>query len=113
VVRISDDEVLLDGRVGIDELNELFHSRIEAEDFDTVGGCVFHVLGRIPAVGDVVDVDRVKMTVLSVDGHRVRRVRAVRTAPLLPDLENGSSGGGNGQGNGRGKLNGKPEDGLA
>jgi hypothetical protein len=74
---------------------------------------VFHMLGRVPAVGDVVDVDRVHMTVLSVDGHRVRRVRAVRTAPPLPDIENGSSGRGNGQGNGRSKLNGRAEDGLA
>ena len=50
------------------DVNELFNAHIEAEDFDTVGGCVFHTLGRVPAVGDVVDADGLTLTVLSVDG---------------------------------------------
>lgn len=78
IVTVSDDEALLDGRVSIWELNELLDAHIEAEDFDTVGGCVFHMLGRVPVAGDIVEPDGVVLTVLSVDGHRVRRVRAVR-----------------------------------
>jgi magnesium and cobalt exporter, CNNM family len=78
IVRISDDEALLDGRVSIDDLNDLFSTHVENEDYDTVGGCVFHHLGRVPAVGDVVETGGVKLTVLSVDGHRVKRLRVLR-----------------------------------
>ena len=100
VVQVSDDEALLDGRVSIWDVNELFGSHVEAEDFDTVGGCVFHNLGRVPAVGDIVDADGLTLTVLSVDGHRVRRVRAVRR-PAQDDEDEGS-----------GKRNGKAETGA-
>jgi CBS domain containing-hemolysin-like protein len=100
VVQVSDDEALLDGRVSIWDVNELFGSNIEAEDFDTVGGCVFHNLGRVPAVGDVVDADGLTLTVLSVDGHRVRRVRAVRRRAE------------SNEGEANGKRSGKPEAGA-
>ena len=80
IVRISDNEALLDGRVSIDELNDMFHATIDAADFDTVGGCVFHHLGRVPAVGDVVETDGVRLSVLSVDGHRVRCAACRRCA---------------------------------
>ena len=90
IVQVSDDEALLDGRVSIWDVNELFDANIEAEDFDTVGGCVFHMLGRVPAVGDVVDADGLTLSVLSVDGHRVRRVRAVRRVMADEDGEAGN-----------------------
>ena len=99
IVRISDDEALLDGRVAIEELNDLFRVDIDNEDYDTVGGCVFHHLGRVPAVGDVVETDNVRLTVLSVDGHRVRRLRAQRLEKK-PEPEHEGNGNGNGKRNG-------------
>jgi CBS domain containing-hemolysin-like protein len=87
IVQVTPDEALLDGRVSIWDVNELFGSHIEAEDFDTVGGCVFHMLGRVPAVGDIVAADGLTLTVLSVEGHRVRRVRAVRRITADEDEE--------------------------
>jgi CBS domain containing-hemolysin-like protein len=99
IVQVSGTEAIVDGRVAIDELNELFHISIKNEDFDTIGGCVFHLLGRMPAIGDEAETNGVKLHVLSVDGHRVQRVRVtVQEKPAL-DIENGN-------GNGR---NGKPE----
>jgi CBS domain containing-hemolysin-like protein len=103
IVRISDDEALLDGRVSIDDLNELFGAHVENEDYDTVGGCVFHQLGRVPAVGDVVEMTGVKLAVLSVEGHRVRRLRATRLETPVEDIERNGNGKRNGEGNGNGK----------
>jgi CBS domain containing-hemolysin-like protein len=100
IVRISENEALLDGRVGIDDLNELFETQVKNEDYDTVGGCVFHHLGRVPAVGDEVETGGVKMTVLSVDGHRVKRLRVLRLPPPAEAEEhvgNGNGGVGNGK----------------
>jgi putative hemolysin len=104
VVRISDDEALLDGRVSIDDLNELFDTHVGNKDYDTVGGCVFHHLGRVPAVGDDVETDGMKMTVLSVDGHRVKRLRVLRLPkPDEDEQTNGKDPGNGNGGNGHGK----------
>jgi CBS domain containing-hemolysin-like protein len=77
VVRVSDHEVLVDARVSIHDLNELFHTDVPDDDYDTVGGLVFHLLGRMPAIGDEVTVDGLRLHVLTVDGHRVKRLRVL------------------------------------
>ncbi len=97
VVVLSEREALVDGRVGIDELNDLFHTSIEAEEFDTVGGCVFHILGRMPVVDDEAQIEGLVLQVVSVDGHRVKRLRVTQAE------QTSEGAGGNGNGNGNGK----------
>ena len=99
IVRLSDTEALVEGRVSIDDLNELFHASIDATDFDTVGGCVFHHLGRIPTVGDECEADGLRLAVLSVEGHRVKRVRVTVIEKPPPDADD-ENGGRNGNGEG-------------
>ena len=78
--QISEDEVLLDASMPADVLEELFDYSAESEDFDTVGGFVIHELGRLPAVGDEVQVDGLRLRVLSMSGRRLRRLRVAREA---------------------------------
>ena len=100
IVRISNEEALLDGRVTIEELNGLFGTQVANEDYDTVGGCVFHYLGRVPAIGDDVETEGVKMTVLSVEGHRIKRLRVLRLPPPPEEEQNNGNGSG-AEGNGK------------
>jgi len=64
----------------------------EREEFDTVGGLVFHRLGGVPHVGDVVNVDGLTLTVESTDGRRVGKVLAVR-APEAMRADGGGQAG--------------------
>ncbi|MBH77946.1 MAG: hypothetical protein CL897_06935 [Dehalococcoidia bacterium] len=75
---ISEDEVLLDASMPVEVLEELFHYSVESEDFDTVGGFVIHELGRLPTAGDEVQVDSLRLQVLSLSGRRLRRLRVTR-----------------------------------
>ena len=54
---------------------ELFGVDIESDDFDTVGGFVYHHLGRIPQEGDFVEKGGLKVEVVSVAGRRLRTLR--------------------------------------
>ena len=102
IVQLSDSEILFDGRVAIDELNDLFHTSIKGDEFDTVGGCVFHLLGRMPSVGDEAETGGLRLQVLSVDGHRVGRIRVTIDETQLDETEGGNSHNGkNKDGNGR------------
>jgi putative hemolysin len=87
VVKINDDEARFDGRADIDDLVELYDVHLdetELEEFDTVGGLVFHRLGGVPKVGDQVSVDGLTLTVESTDGRRVGKVKAVRAPAPQP-----------------------------
>ena len=78
IQRLTDTEAILDARVSLDQLNELFELQIEGEDFDTVGGFVYQELGRMPAPGDEVQADGITMRVLSTLGHRIKKVRVTK-----------------------------------
>jgi putative hemolysin len=78
---ISDDEARIDGRASIDDLTEHFSIELDNEDreqYDTVGGLVYHEIGGVPEVGDTVEVDGLTLTVESTDGRRVGKVLVVR-----------------------------------
>ncbi len=79
IERVGEREAIMDARVSLDELNELFALDIEGEDFDTVGGFVYHQLGRMPAPGDELHANGVNMRVLSVMGRRIKKVRVSKT----------------------------------
>ena len=78
IERVGPDEAILDARVSMDDLNEIFGLAIEGEDFDTVGGFVYHLLGRVPVSGDEVSADGLRLRVLNVIGRRIKKVRIVR-----------------------------------
>jgi putative hemolysin len=83
VVKLSDTEARIDGRADVDALNELFDTDLvleDAEEYDTVGGLVFHRIGKVPAPGDKVQLDGLTLTVESTDGRRVGKVLAVKVS---------------------------------
>ena len=51
-------------------MEDLFGISIDSDDFDTVGGFVYHHLGRIPHVGDVVEKEGLRVEVATVVGRR-------------------------------------------
>ena len=74
---VSEHDAVIDARVSIDDLNELFGTEIAPQDFATVGGLVYAQLGKIPNVGDEVQVDGLTISVISTLGRRIKKVRAV------------------------------------
>jgi putative hemolysin len=90
IARISDTEAILDARVSLDQLNHLFHSDLDDEEVDTVGGFVFNHLGKMPLPGDEVQVDGILVHVLEVQGNRIRKVRVQKHA--VEPVNHGSNG---------------------
>ncbi len=78
IERVSEVEAIVDARVGIDALNELFDLDLPNEDYDTVGGIVYAKLGKVPVAGDEVEVDGIRLHVLSVIGRRIKKVRVTK-----------------------------------
>jgi putative hemolysin len=75
---VSEKEAIFNARMDLDDVNRLMRTNLPTEDTDTLGGLIYSKLGRIPKVGDAVALDGVKITVLSLMGHRIKKVRVVR-----------------------------------
>ena len=51
---------------------------IDTTEVDTVGGYVYHILGRIPQAGDIVETEDLHIEVVSMMGRRLRKLRIHR-----------------------------------
>ncbi len=70
---VGDGEYLVDGGMGINDLNDLLDVDLPDDDWDTVGGWVFGALEHVPAQGESVRFDGWRFTVEQVEGRRIRR----------------------------------------
>ena len=71
-------DLLIDARIGVDQVAELTGVDVQGEGFDTLGGFVLDRLGRMPNKGDTVDYDGISIRVVSTAGRRLKRLRVTR-----------------------------------
>ncbi len=73
---VHEGELLADARVLLHDLNDLTDLHLQSQESDRLGGLVFERLGRVPRVGDQVQLENgVTITVLSMEGLRPRQLR--------------------------------------
>jgi CBS domain containing-hemolysin-like protein len=89
---LGDGRARVTARLPVEELEELFGVRIEAEDVETVGGLLAQRLGRVPIAGSVASVAGLRLTAESLAGRR-NRIGTV-TAERVTPVGDGSPGGG-------------------
>ena len=75
--RISENHIRVDGKFPIDELNERFGTALPTDDYHTIGGFVFGLLGQQPHAGDVVRHENIRMEVTETDGPRIVHVDVI------------------------------------
>jgi len=68
------------GKVSVDEVRERLNVEIEREGFETVGGYLLSHLGRMPYVGETIEMDDLAFEVIEVERRRITKVRARRRA---------------------------------
>ncbi len=74
VERIDDQTIRIHGTFPVDDFNEQFKTELPIEDYHTVGGFLFGLIGRAPEPGDEVEHDGMTFRVLEVDGTRIERL---------------------------------------
>jgi len=79
---ISEDEYVFDARVDLDDVNRLMDAELPAEGSDTLGGFIYTELGKVPAAGDRVTFEDLELTVESIAGRRIQKVRVKRQLPI-------------------------------
>jgi len=89
---ISPNEVVLDGRVSVDDVNELLKLDIAADDYDTIGGYVLNQLGAAPKVGATLKLGNATLRVEAVQGTRIKKVRIRSETPFqIPEANQGQA----------------------
>jgi CBS domain containing-hemolysin-like protein len=76
----EDESVLVDARLDVEELMDHFELPRPEGKFESVGGLLIHLLGRVPQVDDQVTIDNLELTVVAADERRAKQVRARRVS---------------------------------
>ena len=93
--KLDDHTLEVDARISLDELNEIVTEGFilsnpvvgkglfpTSEDYDTLGGFIFHLTGNVPETGETVQYDNYQITVKEVTNRRVGRVRITQIPPI-------------------------------
>ena len=66
---------LIDAKTHVDDVGHELDVEFETEEFDTIGGYVFGLFGRQPALGESIEDENLRYTVAETDGRRILRLR--------------------------------------
>lgn len=78
IKKIDSNIFMVDGLIPLDEFNEKFHTNIEANNYDTIGGFVIDKLGRIPSSVDNehnVEHDNLVLKIDEIKEKRINRIK--------------------------------------
>ena len=79
---LAPNDAVLDARVSLDDAREELGLDLQAEGVDSLGGFIYSHLGTIPKSGEVIDVEGAAMTVETVRGQRIGKVRVRAKGPF-------------------------------
>jgi putative hemolysin len=75
-LELETGEYIFQGRVDLDDFNEIMGSYLPPEEADTIGGYIYNRVGRVPSNGESLQIDNLRLVVEQVSGRRIRKVRA-------------------------------------
>ncbi len=81
IEQIAENRFIVDGRTDIGKVNEKLGIRLPEEEFETLGGFVLGLFGRLPAEGDQIRHEDLLFTVLRLRKNRIARIRVLKLMP--------------------------------
>jgi len=81
IVEVSEGVFRVDGKVAIDDVNELLDVELPDEEWDTIGGLMLGLLGSIPEDGQEVGFQNLVFTAEKVQGRRIAKILVTRKEP--------------------------------
>ena len=78
IITLGNNIWLCDARIDLDDLNETIGAEFPTEDFDTLGGFVFDLLGKIPVKYEKTSWGGFDFIVQDMEGHRINMIKVIR-----------------------------------
>ncbi len=72
---VKEDEYIVGGSVRIEDINELIGTKIESEEFDSIGGFIIGVLGRFPNISEEIIYSNYRFIIEDIDRNRIKKIR--------------------------------------
>jgi len=77
IVSLGEGIWLCDARANLELLTEETNIEFPADDFDTLGGFVFDLFGKIPALNEKIEYKDYDFIIQEMDGHKINSIKIV------------------------------------
>jgi len=77
ILEVGPGIYLCDARIDIEDLNEIAGNKIPEEDFDTIGGFVFSLFGKIPVRYEKVAYENLEFIIQEMEGRKIKTIKLV------------------------------------
>ena len=84
---VAANRYIVDGKTDIGKLNEKLELKLPEDEFETVGGFILGLFGRLPAEGDQIRFENLLFTVLRLRKNRIARIRILKYTEERPERE--------------------------
>lgn len=84
---LDENAVLVDARLEIEKLEEYFGIKLPEGEFESVGGFIIHLLGKIPEVDEKIVFEDLEMTIRSADQRKIDKILIKPHVSSSPALE--------------------------
>ncbi len=74
----EDNTVIADGNIDIEKINEILNIEIPENGFETLGGFIFDLLGKVPRRGEKIKYHNLQIIIERVVKNRIRRVKIIK-----------------------------------
>lgn len=88
ILSLGNNVWLCDARMDLDDLNESLETQFPSEDFDSLGGFVFDLFGKIPVKFEKASWNEFDFIVQDMEGHRINMIKVIRNSEERVDSEN-------------------------
>ncbi len=91
MVEHDDGSVSVDARLDVEELEDHFEIELPEGKYESVGGFVMSLLGRVPEVGERVVYQSIELLIEAANTRKIERIRVSRVSPDQPETSSGES----------------------
>ena len=84
---LDERTILVDARLEAEKLAEHFGFTLPEGEFESVGGFIIHLLGRVPDVNEKIEYEDLEMTIKSADDRKISRILITRQPSSKSEAE--------------------------
>jgi CBS domain containing-hemolysin-like protein len=78
IVKLSDGEAIVYAKEDLDKINEQLGLELPAEEFDSLGGLVIDLFGRVPRVGEEINFGNLNFVVQEADRKKIIKLKIIK-----------------------------------
>ena len=74
ILQVGPNKYIIEASINIDEINQIFGTELECQEFDSLGGYIIENIDRFPKLNEVIKIGDIKFTIVKKTKNRIEKI---------------------------------------